>query len=450
MKRILLLVAFAAQTITSYSQLLDYNDLGILFSKDDNYGTARFKAMSGAFGALGGDISATDINPAGGVVSKQSSISASLSSNNLNYNSNYYGNSSNRQNNDFNISQIGAVLVFDSAFSKSWSRFALSFNYRKKKDFFNNYTAEGNSNRLFYDEHFSDPTTSGQFDASVDQFISNRENGKSSVFNLGFSAVHLKKLFVGGSIKFHNLQFQQISLFNEVNDDIDGNLLDTETYEETYLEGNGVSLNLGFIYKFNKNMRFGLSYETPTWYQEILEDYYDEFIMYEISELNIEEYFENDDNPNLFSHKYKTPSRITASAAYIFGSRGLISADFTHKDYKNTTFYGDSFNETNESFKNDYRNTYSIKVGTEWRFDNLSLRGGLSYEKDPNLIAGGNTNLDNIKGYSLGLGYNFGNTKFDLAYTNTENTIYKTVYTTGDLTLDRKNSQITGTITFNL
>ena len=32
----------------------------------DNYiGTARFQAMGGAFGALGGDLSAININPAG-------------------------------------------------------------------------------------------------------------------------------------------------------------------------------------------------------------------------------------------------------------------------------------------------------------------------------------------------------------------------------------------------
>ncbi len=65
MKRILTFAILIASTYTAFSQSFNHNDLGILFSEDDNYGTARFEAMSGAFGALGGDVSALGINPAG-------------------------------------------------------------------------------------------------------------------------------------------------------------------------------------------------------------------------------------------------------------------------------------------------------------------------------------------------------------------------------------------------
>ena len=37
----------------------------VRYSMDEIQGTARFKAMSGAFGALGGDMSSVNINPAG-------------------------------------------------------------------------------------------------------------------------------------------------------------------------------------------------------------------------------------------------------------------------------------------------------------------------------------------------------------------------------------------------
>ena len=53
---------FAASSV-SFSQSLGYEDLAILFSQNDNNGTARFTSMSGAFGALGGDISSLNINP---------------------------------------------------------------------------------------------------------------------------------------------------------------------------------------------------------------------------------------------------------------------------------------------------------------------------------------------------------------------------------------------------
>ena len=49
----------------TYSQSLSYVDLAQLFSRDDFNGSARFEALSGAFGALGGDISSMTVNPAG-------------------------------------------------------------------------------------------------------------------------------------------------------------------------------------------------------------------------------------------------------------------------------------------------------------------------------------------------------------------------------------------------
>jgi len=35
------------------------------YSQDEIQGSARFRALSGAFGALGGDLSAVSLNPAG-------------------------------------------------------------------------------------------------------------------------------------------------------------------------------------------------------------------------------------------------------------------------------------------------------------------------------------------------------------------------------------------------
>jgi len=84
-KTVLSAVLLTAASFTSFGQQDDalivlnpkftYNNLGTLFSQDDNRGTARFNAMSGAFGALGGDISSITINPAGAAISKLSSIS---------------------------------------------------------------------------------------------------------------------------------------------------------------------------------------------------------------------------------------------------------------------------------------------------------------------------------------------------------------------------------------
>ena len=68
MKKITLLALFYTITFPAVSQSLGYQNLALLFSKENNSGTARFNAMSGAFGALGGDVSAIKINPAGAAI----------------------------------------------------------------------------------------------------------------------------------------------------------------------------------------------------------------------------------------------------------------------------------------------------------------------------------------------------------------------------------------------
>ena len=80
MKRFFTIAILFASTLMSFSQSLGYQDLGILFSQNDNNGSARFTAMSGAFGALGGDISSINVNPAGLSVFKNSMFSGTFNS----------------------------------------------------------------------------------------------------------------------------------------------------------------------------------------------------------------------------------------------------------------------------------------------------------------------------------------------------------------------------------
>ena len=453
MKQLLTLAIFIASTYTAFSQSLNYTDLGILFSQNEHYGSARFEAMAGAFGALGSDVSSITINPAGGVVSKKNSFSVTLGNRNTDNNIGYYGDNFNNQDNYFNITQAGAVLSFDSEYDSDWSRFALSFNYSMKKDFSNSYNLS-NGQYLKYYEHENDTKVNKtQFLNSIDHNFSNSFEGETSVYNFGFSAVHQNKLFVGASINFHDINFTQTTHLEEGNEDNNGNILNAYNLTDTSMQGNGFSLSLGFIYKLNNNFRFGLAYETPTWYEEIVEQYYDRLTMNRISNLNLSPYYDViDDYPNSF--RFKSPGRVTASGAYIFGKKGLISADYTYKDYKNIKYRESdpTLLKANQSFSDNLRATHALNIGTEWRFDNMSVRGGYHYEKNPNLVSayGGNTNKDNLRGFTLGLGYNFGNAVFDLSYRKSETISYYTLNNPGDTTVNNNSSRISGTITFNL
>ena len=76
MKKILLTAIGIITMAFSYGQ--DITD-AVRFSNDNVQGSARFKAMSGAFGALGGDLSAVSINPAGSAFFNNSYASVTLS-----------------------------------------------------------------------------------------------------------------------------------------------------------------------------------------------------------------------------------------------------------------------------------------------------------------------------------------------------------------------------------
>ena len=75
MKKLLMLCIGLASS--SYILSQDVSD-AVRYSMDEIQGTARFRSMSGAFGALGGDMSAVNINPAGSAIFNNSHASDSI------------------------------------------------------------------------------------------------------------------------------------------------------------------------------------------------------------------------------------------------------------------------------------------------------------------------------------------------------------------------------------
>ena len=80
MKRYLTFVILMACAISSAQNINE----ALRYGTENLQGTARFQAMGGAFGALGGDLSSLNINPAGSAVFNNSLFTISGS----NYNTN--------------------------------------------------------------------------------------------------------------------------------------------------------------------------------------------------------------------------------------------------------------------------------------------------------------------------------------------------------------------------
>ena len=145
MRKIIFFVAFAALSCVSNSQSLGYQNLSLMFSRNDGNGSARFVAMGGAFGAVGGDVTSMIINPAGISVFNGNNASLTFQARNTNYLTTYYNNSLTKEEDFFKVTNAGTVLTFENNFNNEWSKLALGVNYRISADCEDRFIAKGNS-----------------------------------------------------------------------------------------------------------------------------------------------------------------------------------------------------------------------------------------------------------------------------------------------------------------
>lgn len=464
-KHILSTILIIVVSFTSFSQSLGYKDLGVLFSQNNKQGTARFNAMSGAFGALGGDLSVTSINPAGLAIFSSShfSMTADVRSNDIA--TNFYGKNVANQNVFFGIPQAGGVFIIEPSYNDNWTKVALGFNYQKVADFRNNFIAKGNSG--FATFTYFPPAQTGSkiiYKNAISQTFDTSYSGDISEFSVALSGAYQNKLYIGLAINLASLDFDQQSYFSEKNQDNNGNTLNGRLFQRNYTQGSGFSLTAGALYKINKMFRVGAAYKTPTWYTELIKEtnYTDEKEIegdeiITVSNLNDQQY-STKTNLETLNYQLRTPSELTLSGAIVIGKQGLLSADYTYKNFTSIKLSNADFSDINPFFSNGLRNTHSLRVGGEYRLDDLSLRAGYSYEKNPNLILGGNTNKDNLRGFSIGAGYNFKGFKIDLAYSDKEQLSFYDLYhqkryrnqNLEPINLDINNRVFSATLSFNL
>jgi len=92
------------------------------------------------------------------------------------------------------------------------------------------------------------------------------------------------------------------------------------------------------IIKAGKYVRFGFTYDTPTWYQVSEESLQS---IQTVSE-DADGVFTTNVDPrivNIFEdYTLQTPGRYAASVAFLFGKVGLLSLDYAYTDYNNIRF----------------------------------------------------------------------------------------------------------------
>lgn len=432
MKKLLLLFSLSIGLFIN-AQILDYNDFGILLTNENNQNTARSMGIKNAFGALGGDLSAIQINPAGAAVFLQSAAAFTLVNNKTSIHSNFYGTKNTQNKKHLSLSQAGGVLLFydddEEEDYSNWKKISVAITMNTLQDFKTNWIAKG----------LNTPTWATNTDGTISynnvdsQKYSNFKKGNQTRVNFAMAAQYGNSLFIGASFNAYDVEYIEDSKREEISSDGQGNSVDAFESFWQEVNGEGFSFSGGIIFKPTQNIRLGISYTTPVWYElteesnMFEEDNNDVYGYYDIRYSDeIDNYSNNIDKIQTYDYEMRTPSKTTGSLAYVFGNKGLISADLTAKNYKGIHLgTGTVFSVENTYFKEHLKNTFQLNLGTEWRYKNASIRGGYSYEQTPYMEA---IETDNIRGYALGLGYNFGNFAIDLAYDYKENTDFYNFY----------------------
>lgn len=467
MKKIFFLFITGLTVSASYSQ--EVSD-ALRYAQDNLTGTARFRAMGGAFGAVGGDLSALSVNPAGSAVFSSNQVGVTFSNQNIKNNSNYFGTQTSEKENSFILNEAGAVFVFkDHNPNNGWNKIAIGATYENTNNFNNNVFSAGTNPTNSIDGYFLDyangiplgsianadytdlgyreqqaffglegyvinPVTG---DNNNTQYFTNvpaggnyhQENevytrGYNSKVSFNIATSYKDRLYLGANLNVHVTDYRRSSSFYEFNKnplETNETISNVRFNNELYTYGNGFSFQLGAIGKVTDAFRLGIAYESNTWYE-----LYDEVSqsLYSTTETSAGETFNNSVNPNIVnvyeSYTLQTPDKWTFSAAYVFGKSGLLSIDYGIRNYGNSKFKPTSdsgFRELNNDISNALTNTGELRIGAEYKIEQLSLRAGYRYEDSP--YKNGIT-IGELNSYSAGLGYNFGSTKVDLAYSYLE------------------------------
>ncbi|NHN27796.1 transporter [Flavobacterium jejuense] len=451
------------------------------YATENLTGTARFRAMSGAFGSLGGDLSAINVNPAGSAIFNHNMASITASSFNTKNKSSYFGSSTSENYSILDLNQLGAVFVFIDT-NNDWKKFSIAVNYENTNNFDDRlFSAGTNPNNsvsnyflnfaqglplefmqlqnnetipnlysylgetgglgfpaqqafLGFQAYLFDPvdgndlgnvnyTSNIPFPARYYQENSITSTGYNGKLTGNFATSYKDKLYLGLSLNAHFTDYVRNSSVYESNNDISSpNRLNSLRFNnELYTYGSGFSFNLGAIFQATEELRVGLAYESPTWLR--LND--------ELRQSLVGISYENGVpvstgadivSPNITNiyptYHLQTAQKFTGSASYVFNKKGLISIDASMKDYTNTKFSPSNdpaYVDVNSSMSANLKNALELRIGGEYRIKQFSLRAGYRFEESPFKV---DYAMGDLTGYSGGIGFNFGESKLDLAYSN--------------------------------
>ena len=452
-KNILTLMLVAAGILAATAQT-QYDALNL--TQPDLNGTARYMGMGGAFGALGGDASALKDNPGGLGVYRSSELTTTLNLSLQNATADW-GKEMKESKTDLKFNNFSYVLSIPYYEEKSsglmYSNF--SFSYNKIRNYSRKMSAESaNPTSTSFTDFLADFTTASmnnygttavdlQADdaAGYDPYLNSHipwlsllgyqgylinppavdggnwssvlydgekvlpsayvsELGSLNEFSFGWGGNFNNNLFVGANLGIMDITYSLVSQMSETFTAVDGYFTSTSRLDQS---GIGVNLKLGAIYLPTNNVRLGLAVHTPTFYS--LSEYTD--FSLKTSE-TADPYLPA--RPFTQDFNLRSAAQVQLSGAYMFGNKGLISAEYNFINYPGMRFSYDGssadYQDENDKMGTVLRNGHVLKLGGDYKVNqSLALRAGYSLHTSP-------MNPDYLQGKSLSLNTASTNTEY--------------------------------------
>jgi hypothetical protein len=448
-------------------------DNALLFSRTRPGGSARIQALGGAQIALGGDFSSALSNPAGLGMYNRSEFTFSPALNFYNTDTQHFGTAESDSKSQLTIP--GISYVHHSAQNKGgFKGGSFGISMTRTNDFNNVFRYSGDdrfssmidwfiedangiyvddlnydfSTGLAYDSYLIDDSTA--FGGSPFYYFSElglyddpndirrltrsgtiKSKGAQYQWSLAYGANINDKFFVGANVGITTLRYKFRSAYREsdFSFDLDPDFIPLNYFEleETIdIEGTGVNLTLGVIYRPLDFIQVGASFVTPTFYS--VTDTYSARLKTQWNNYNYPgvpqplNYIDFQSNQSLISeYTLTTPLKLSVGAAFFIANYGFISGDLEFVNYKKAKYDSDiggiSFNPENDAIDYLFRNTVNYRIGGEFRHEALRLRVGYNVQGNPI-----NPEFDVDRGistFSAGVGFRIQKFFADLAWLNT-------------------------------
>lgn len=396
-------------------------------------GTARFSSMAGSFGALGGDLTAIIINPAGSAIYRKSELSLTPGFTFNNVESNAEGSIGEGTKNKFVFTNAGYVRAKVTEVNRSlYVNFAFAynktadFNRNSNLIFFNNQSsllfafterakgvpvedladADPFSSYLAYeaylidedpdlsDEYLTQPRYEESFNG-VYQSNTAEEKGSMGNLSVNISVAIDEKVFIGANMSLITGSYEMNSNFTETTS-VDSLLLNKYTFNYTQqTEINGGKFDIGVIIKPEKWLRLGVAWNIP--HRITVSDDFSTFVR---SQWNDGEVYSIDSPDGFIEYELRNPGKFIVSAALVSGFRGMLNVDVEFLNLSKATIISEEFDFSleNQVISESLRSTVNAKIGGEIWAGRFNFRAGYAYTQNPYVNNGAKKFYNTISG----------------------------------------------------